>query len=237
MVGTRQGNPSGIRGQRRGETGDASGWGAVSRRPSSWFTRLAAERLRLARLGRAFEELRIDVRGKRIVGTSDAPSARGADSFDVLVSALEDASGTSGADLSTTLASARERLQPGGVLCVFVRTRSADTEGLGRDDIVWSVAGSIAHAGFEVVFAEGSRQLDGGLQLEALAPGPVSALRLLASAVRGALAVFTSRRFRERIACFLDRMDVCPRQALVVARRSFAQGLPLAPALARRAAA
>jgi SAM-dependent methyltransferase len=126
-------------------------------------------------------------------------------SFDVIVSSLEGGVWTD-ASLFSTL---KDRLEPGGVLCVFVRTPEPGASDLVREDVVWTVAGSIAHAGFDVLFAEGSEHL------QTVVPRLVRALRSL-------LELFTPRKFRENVARFLHRMNLCPRHALVVARRSFA---------------
>jgi SAM-dependent methyltransferase len=186
-----------------------------------WLSRFASERTRLARLGQAFDELCIDLRGKRVWGTAQAlndtnVTAAPRASFDVIVSSLESDVLPDAPSFFTTL---KERLEPGGVLCVFVRTPEQGVSGLVREDVVWTVAGSIAHAGFDVLFAEGSEHVrDVGINPNGLG----TLLRLVAHGLRTALDFFTPRRFRENVARLLHRMDLCPRQALVVARRGFA---------------
>jgi SAM-dependent methyltransferase len=185
-----------------------------SSHPGSWLARAASERIRLARLGRAFEELRIDVRGKRILGSAQALEDSGGTSFDVIVSSFDDDTNSSDPALFSTL---KDRLEPGGVLCVFVRTND-DAPDSAREHLAWSVAGSIAHAGLSVVFAEGSRQLDDGTHGAAR---PLRVLSLAAGALRSALSFFTPRAVRERVSRWVGRFDVRPRHALVVARRGF----------------
>jgi hypothetical protein len=189
-------------------------------RVGAWLARFTSERTRLARLGQAFDELCIDLRGKRIWGTAQALNERNVTappraSFDVIVSSLE-SDVLSDASFFGTL---KDRLEPGGVLCVFVRTPEESFSGLVREDVVWTVAGSIAHAGFDVLFAEGSEHVrDVGISPNGL----TTLLRVASHGLRAALDFFTPRRFRENVARLLHRMDLRPRQALVVARRSFA---------------
>jgi len=195
-------------------------------RSRSWLTRFASKRTRLARLGRAFDELCIDLRGKRVWAAAEALNAAAPPqaAFDVIVSSLESDVLPDAASFFSTF---KERLEPGGVLCVFVRAPERRASGLVRDDVVWTVAGNIAHAGFDVLFAEGSQHVDDvGIRPMTLARLPGALLRAAERGLRTALELFVPRKFRDDVARLLHRLDLRPQQALVVARRSLCLGGP-----------